>query len=245
MPNWDEIKNEWESSKITLKDLADKHDIKLGTLKSRKSREGWSRDPTKKDATKNEKVATPKKKDATRKQQKNRSGNPNPKNQFAKRNSAAVTHGLFAKYLPEETLDIVNDIDSISPLDILWMNIKMQFAQIMRAQQIMHVENKDDLTKELKKEKHSNFDSGSGWEREYELQFAWDKQANFLNSQSRAMGELRSMLKQFYELAHADDYRLLELEKMRVTIDKTKAEIDKLGSDDDDKPIEIMIKRKE
>lgn len=248
--NWDEIKNEWESSKITLKHLADKHDIKLGTLKSRKSREGWSRDPTKKDATKNEKVATPKKKDATRKQQKNRSGNPNPKNQFTKRNSAAVTHGLFAKYLPEETLDIVNDIDSISPLDILWMNIKMQFASIMRAQQIMHVKNKGDLTKELKKSKYEVIPMGEEVkqvpiEEEYEIQFAWDKQANFLNSQSRAMGELRSMLKQFYELAHADDYRLLELEKMKLAIDKTKAEIDKLGSGDDDKPIEIMIKRKE
>src|SRR5690606_33406141 len=33
-------------------------------LKSRKSREGWSRDQTKKDATKREKVATSKKKDA-------------------------------------------------------------------------------------------------------------------------------------------------------------------------------------
>lgn len=32
---------------------------------------------------------------------------------------------------------------------------------------------------------------------------------------------------------------------MNLAIDKTKVEIDKLGSGDDDKPIEIMIKRKE
>lgn len=56
--NWDEIRKEFETSKITLKALAEKHDIKIGTLKSRKSREGWSRDPTKKDATKKKKVAT-------------------------------------------------------------------------------------------------------------------------------------------------------------------------------------------
>lgn len=62
MPNWEEIKNEWETTKITLSALAEKHNVKLGTLKSRKSREGWSRDPTKKDATKPKKVATPKKK---------------------------------------------------------------------------------------------------------------------------------------------------------------------------------------
>ncbi|MFJ7950348.1 terminase small subunit [Lysinibacillus sp. NPDC096418] len=58
MVNWDEIKQEWETTKITLADLAEKHDIKLGTLKSRKSREKWSRDATKKDATKTRKVAT-------------------------------------------------------------------------------------------------------------------------------------------------------------------------------------------
>lgn len=58
MANWDEIKQEWETTKITLADLAEKHEIKLGTLKSRKSREKWSRDATKKDATKTTKVAT-------------------------------------------------------------------------------------------------------------------------------------------------------------------------------------------
>ena len=59
MTNWEEIQREWETTKITLSKLAEKHDVKLGTLKSRKSREGWSRDPSKKDATKLQKVATP------------------------------------------------------------------------------------------------------------------------------------------------------------------------------------------
>ena len=49
--NWEEIRKEYETTKITLKSLAEKYGIKLGTLKSRKSREGWSRDPTIKDAT--------------------------------------------------------------------------------------------------------------------------------------------------------------------------------------------------
>lgn len=59
MPNWDEIQREWETTKITLAALAEKHSVKLGTLKSRKSREGWSRESIKKDATKTQKVATP------------------------------------------------------------------------------------------------------------------------------------------------------------------------------------------
>jgi phage terminase small subunit len=65
MPNWDEIKKEFESSKITLAALAEKYGVKLGTLKSRKSREGWSRGSPKKDATKTDKVATLNKKDAS------------------------------------------------------------------------------------------------------------------------------------------------------------------------------------
>ncbi|NRG47689.1 terminase small subunit, partial [Bacillus sp. CRN 9] len=59
--SWEDIRKEFEESKITLKVLAEKHDVKIGTLKSRKSREGWSRDATKKDATKVKKVATKKK----------------------------------------------------------------------------------------------------------------------------------------------------------------------------------------
>lgn len=66
MTNWEEIRREWETTKITLKALAEKHGVKIGTLKSRKSREGWSRDgPRKKDATKQKKVATSSQKDAT------------------------------------------------------------------------------------------------------------------------------------------------------------------------------------
>lgn len=56
--NWEEIRKEYESSDITLKALAEKHDIKIGTLKSRKSREDWKRNATKKDATPHKKVAT-------------------------------------------------------------------------------------------------------------------------------------------------------------------------------------------
>lgn len=63
MPNWEEIQKEWETTKITLAALAEKHDVKLGTLKSRKSRDtangsSWVRCAPKKDATKEKKDAT-------------------------------------------------------------------------------------------------------------------------------------------------------------------------------------------
>lgn len=65
MVNWEDVRKEWETTKITVKNLAEKHDVKIGTVKSRKSREGWSRDPTVKVATKNKKVATPEQEVAT------------------------------------------------------------------------------------------------------------------------------------------------------------------------------------
>lgn len=256
-PNWDEIRKEWETTKITLTALAKKYNVKLGTLKSRKSREKWSRDASgKKDATIQKDATLKKRMDATekessdseqqesktssnatekkkRKQQSNRSGNPNPKNQFTKRNSAALKHGFYSKHIPQETLDIMTEMEQ-DPSALLWSQIMLQYAAIMRAQQIMFVEDKYETIKELKKLKvESGFDREGNSvqvpiEKEYEFQFAWDRQASFLNAQSRAMGEFRSLIKQFNEMAHEDDYRRLQLEKMQVTIDKTNAETENL-----------------
>lgn len=155
-------------------------------------------------------------------------------------NQNALKHGFFSKYIPAETLEIMGMLDEKSPADLIWDQIMIQYAAIIRAQQIMFVKNKDDLTKHLKREKYTE----NTEEREYEFQFAWDRQANFLNAQSRAIAELRSSIKQFLELAHEQDERRLKLEKMQLNIEKTKAELDKLNDDSNDKSIEIVIKRK-
>lgn len=243
---WEEIKKEWESTNTTLAALAEKYDVKLGTLKSRKSREGWSRDPTKKVATKTKKVATNKVKDASKRKgapigNSNAKGNKGNKNASApEQNSNALKHGLFSRYIPKETLELMGMLDDKSPEDLIWDQIQIQYAAIIRSQQIMFVTDKDEMIKELKKSKES--DSSS--EEEWEFQFAWERQATFLNAQSRAMGELRSLIKQFEELAHEGDTRRLKLEGMRLGIEKTKAEVNKLTNDNSDKPIEIVIKRK-
>ena len=103
---------------------------------------------------------------------------------------------------------------------MLWNQIIIQYAAIIRAQKIMYVENKNEIIKELKKEKETDH----GIEREYEFQFAWDRQATFLNAQSRAMSELRSLIKQFNETAHEDDERKMKLEQIQLGINKTQAE---------------------
>src|SRR5690625_1071601 len=155
-----------------------------------------------------------------------------------KQNSNARTHGLFAKYLPDETLEIMDGINEIKPLDILWTNIKMQFASIRRTKQIMFVSHDDDHTEFVTSEKDDDF----GTHKQTEIHAAWDKQATFMNSLSRSMAELRNMLKQYVELSTHDDDRLLEVQRMQSIIDKNKAEIDKIKKENTtDAPPQITI----
>jgi phage terminase small subunit len=128
--------------------------------------------------------------------------------------------------LPKETLEIIEAIDEKDPLDIIWENIQIQYAAILRAQNIMHVESKDEMIKELKKKKESYSDNGESNEIEYEFQFAWDRQATFLNAQSRAMSELRSLIKQYDEMLHKN-WDLATAEQ-KARIDKLNFEISNL-----------------
>jgi len=168
-------------------------------------------------------------------------------------NQNAVTHGLFSKYIPQETLELMGMLEEKSPADLIWDQIMIQYAAIIRAQKIMFVTGKDEMIKELKKEKTEVEVTGEKEdgeaitvptyvEREYEFQFAWDRHATFLNAQSRAMSELRSLIKQFNEMATEDDERRLKLEHMQAQIDKTKAETEKITSaNENDTPPIINI----
>lgn len=159
-----------------------------------------------------------------------------PKNKNAKghgapaKNKNAETHGFFSKYLPAETMELIEGIKTISPLDILWDQIMIQYAAIIRSQKIMDVTGKDEMIKELKRSYEKTTDrstaktnsSSQECEYEYEFQFAWDRQATFLKAQSRAMGELRNMIKQYDELLKTD----LATEEQKLRIEKIKTEID-------------------
>jgi len=137
-----------------------------------------------------------------------------------KKNQNSKKHGFFSKFIPEETLEIMNGMGEFSPADLVWDQITIQYAAIIRAQQIMFVESKDEMIKELRKEKETL----DGMELEYEFQFAWDRHATFMNAQSRAMSELRSLVKQFNDLAHDNDERKLKLQLMQANIKKVEAE---------------------
>lgn len=155
-----------------------------------------------------------------------------------KNNQNAKKHGFFSKYIPEETLEIMGMLEEKSPEDLIWDQIMIQYAAIIRAQKIMFVDDKNEIVKELKRERETE----NGIEVEYEFQFAWDRHATFLNAQSRAMSELRSLIKQFNELAHDNDERKLKLQLMQANIDKANAEIEKIKKEQEvDAPPQITI----
>lgn len=129
-------------------------------------------------------------------------------------NANALTHGLYAKYLPAETLEIAKNIVAISPLDILWGNISIQYAAIIRAQKVMEVESKDELIKHVKSDGINA--------TTYEFQFAWDRQATFMAAQSKAMTTLNNMIKQYDELCKSE----LATEGQRLRIEKLKSDME-------------------
>lgn len=196
---------------LKYKAIAEKHNVSISTVKSWASRY-WK----KKGCNHKEKVATKKKKGAPI-GNKNATGPPGNKN--------AEKFGFFSKHLPKDTLDLMKEISEKNQLDILWDQITIQYAAIIRAQRIMYVENKDEMIKELKK--HETNEHGE--KIEYEFQFAWDRQATFLNAQSRAMGELRSLIKQYETMVNSNWELVTEENKARI--DLIKAQTNKLTGD--------------
>ena len=106
-------------------------------------------------------------------------------------NKNAEKDGFFRKYLPEETQEIFSAIEQADPLDLLWHQIQIAYAAIIRAQRIAYVKDQQDKTIEKIENKEGNV-FGEKWE----VQQAWDKQNEFLKAQARAQGELRNMIKQ-------------------------------------------------
>ncbi|MEG0286008.1 MAG: phage terminase small subunit [Vagococcus sp.] len=195
------------------KDISSELDISVNTFKSWIRRYGWTKN---KGAPKEEKVH-PKKVGAP-KGSMNALGNKG--GSAPKGNKNAVTHGLFAKWLPEETAEIMETIQNRSEVDMLWDSIMFQYTAIIRAQKIMFVDDEHDLSNEVA----SRSESIEGSATSYAVQYAWDKHASFMNAQSRAMSTLANLIKQFINVADEADERRLKLELMESQIDKLKSD---------------------
>ncbi len=207
-----------------LVEIASQLNLPEGTVRRWKCTHKWENERSDKKSER-----SPKRKRGAQPGNKNSSGGP-PGNKKAEK------YGFFSKYLPEETREIFSAIDQADPLDLLWHQIQLAYAAIIRAQRIAYVKDQQDKTIEKIEEKEGNV-IGEKWE----VQQAWDKQSNFLKAQARAQGELRSMIKQYDEMLHKNWEAASE--EQRVRIAQMKAQTERLSvdpTDGDEDGVEII-----
>ena len=198
---------------IELIEIAERLGVSAGTVRGWKSKDKWE----------------PKIKGTFQKKNKERSKNPRgapkgSKNALGhgapKGNTNALKHGLFAKYLPQEVYEIAQELSEKQPIDILWENITLTYANLLHAQRILYVQDVDDTTSVL-------IATTAKGGANYEIHTAWDKQGKALAAMARAQSELKSMIKTYDELTRSP----LVTEEQRLRIDNLKAQ---LGSGDED-----------
>ena len=223
-PKRDQAYQLWIASdgKKKLKDIAAELEVSETQIRKWKNQDKW-----------NSNVTNQGKGNVTKRKPGGQPGNKNAVGHGApKGNQNATKHGLFSRYLPADTREIFSSLDSEDPLDLLWDQIKLAYTAIMRAQQIMHVRDREDVTKE----KIGSFETGDT----YSVQQAWDKQASFLQAQAKAQKELTSMIRQYEELLHKNWDLATKEQKARIKQLKAKTEQIQ-GSDQN--PIEDKVKK--
>lgn len=215
----------WRKSdgKAKLKDIASDLEVQDTQIRKWKNQDKWN-EKIKSNVTNSKRNVT--KKRGAPKGSKNALGNdggPPEKNRNAER------HGFFSRIFPDdpETMAIINSIEIKSPLDILWENIVIQYTAIARAQKIMFVRDREDITKIV-----SGSSSGERSDSTtYAVQFAWDKHASYLQAQSRAMKTLEGLIARYDEMLPG----AIKYEEQRLRVEKIKAEIVKINGDESDK----------
>ena len=223
-PNRDEAYKIWIDScgKKKLKDIASDLGVSETQIRKWKNLDKW-----------NSNVTNQSKGNVTKRKRGGQPGNHNATGPPGNKN--AEKFGFFSKYLPEETVSIIQEMPT-DPLDILWDQIQISYAAIIRAQQIMYVKDKNDKTIEKVEEKDGNV-IGEKWE----VQQAWDKQANFLQAQARAMSDLRGSIRQYDDLLHkqwdlATDEQKARIEQMKANTDRLRRD----STEDEEDGVEIL-----
>lgn len=197
---------------IDLVEIASQLNISPGTIRGWKSKDSWEEQLN---GTLHKNTERSKRKKGGQLKNKNAVGNDGG---APEQNKNAEKYGFFSKYLPEETREIFSAIDHADPLDLLWHQIQLAYAAIIRAQRIAYVKDQQDKTKA----KIGSFDNGDT----YMIQQAWDKQNEFLKAQARAQGELRALIKQYDEMLHKDWEAASDEQRARIA--QMKAQTDKL-----------------
>jgi uncharacterized protein YjcR len=163
-------------------------------------------------------------------------------NRNAKGNDGGGPTKIYRKYqlgdylslMPEKSRRRMMKLESATPLERLYRCIVLQESEVYAIMENMHVEDINDLTKELKK-----CSSGkSGDSEEYELVFAWDKQSKKQATLASAMKTLNMLQNSYVKLcqSEADQMtyeqrtkfeQLKEKQEHRIMIDKNRIELER------------------
>ena len=198
---------------IELIEIAERLGVSAGTVRGWKSKDKW--EPKIKGTFQKKNTERSKNPRGAPKGSKNALGHGAPKG-----NTNALKHGLFAKYLPQEVYEIAQELSEKQPIDILWENITLTYANLLHAQRILYVQDVEDTTSVL-------IATTAKGGASYEIHTSWDKQGKALAAIARAQTELRGMIKTYDELTRSP----LVTEEQRLRIDNLKAQ---LGSGDED-----------
>lgn len=191
---------------IELIEIAERLGVSAGTVRGWKSKDGWEREVKGTLQKKNtERSKNPR---GAPKGNKNAVGHGAPKG-----SQNAFKHGLFAKHLPQGVHEIYEQLADKQPIDILWENIQLTYANLLHAQRILYVQDVDDTTTML-------IASTAKGGESYEVHTAWDKQGKALAAIARIQSELRNMIKTYDELTRSS--LATEEQRLRIEILKSK-----------------------
>ena len=182
---------------LSPSEIARELNLPPGTIRGWKSKDGWNA-PERNAGTLRSEMPT--------RVTKERKPKKNYRAPFPPRHNLSVTHGLFARYLPDETREIVEQMAETDPAELLLHQIQLAYAAILRAQKLMHVKDAED------------------GEEDY---FTAGKQAAFMASQARAQATLNGMIKQYEDMRRAG----LTTERQEVEIARIRAETDRIVAD--------------
>lgn len=216
-PRRDEARARWlraiqKDPTYKLVDLAKEMDVSPSAIRKWKSTDRWDDEiESKGNAPKSNGSAPKPRKSGAPKGNKNAAGNWGG---APEGNKNALLHGLFRQYIPESILSIMEGTQERHPADLLWDQIQLMHANIINSLQVMYVQDADDMSKELS----ASSDSKDEWE----IRFAYEKQATFMASLATAMGRLDTMIRSYEKLTKGDEERVLKLEKLKLEIENLK-----------------------
>ena len=193
---------------IELIEIAERLGVSAGTVRGWKSKDKW--EPKIKGTLQKKNTERSKNPRGAPKGSKNALGHGAPKG-----NTNALKHGLFAKYLPQEVYEIAQELTEKQPIDILWENITLTYANLLHAQRILYVQDVEDTTTML-------IASTAKGGASYEVHTSWDKQGKALAAMARAQAELKSMIKTYDELTRSP--LVTEEQRQRIELFKIKIE---------------------